>query len=63
MNIDDKKWSKISKMTLKSWVDAKDNTKTWRLGRIKKKTNNIVTISFDAWSDKHDIVNPQLKIT
>lgn len=38
---------------LKSWCDAKDVKGVWRMGRIKKKTKNVITVHFDGWSDKY----------
>ena len=41
---------------MKSWCDAKDTTGVWRIGRIKRKLKNLITVHFDGWSDKYKIV-------
>lgn len=40
----------------KSWCDAKDCLGIWRIGRIKKKTKNLVTVHFDGWSGRYKTV-------
>lgn len=40
---------------LKSWCDAKDQKGEWRLGRIKQKKKNIITVHFDGWSDRYKL--------
>lgn len=36
----------------KSWCDAKDSLGVWRVGRIKRRQKNIITVYFDGWSEK-----------
>ena len=36
----------------KIWCDAKDELGIWRVGRIRKRQINVITVHFDGWSDK-----------
>lgn len=45
---------------IKNWVDAKDTQGIWRLGRIVKKLDDRVVVTFDGWSEKYDQVLPAI---
>ena len=36
----------------KNWCDAKDGLGIWRMGRVKQRIKDFVTVTFDGWSDK-----------
>jgi len=40
---------------IKAWVDVQDQSNIWRLARIKKIQDTLITVNFDGWSDKFNI--------
>jgi len=41
---------------VKYWVDVLDQGNVWRLARIKKDSEGLLTVSFDGWSSKYNMV-------
>lgn len=37
-------------------IDAKDSVNSWCVAEVIKKEGNEITINYDGWSSKHDIV-------
>ena len=40
-----------------NYIDAKDEKGCWRVAQIKEILDNQVSVTFDGWSHKWDLVN------
>ena len=47
------RYEKINSLKVNDWVDAKDVTNVWRLGKIYRMEGDIIMIKFDGWSHKY----------
>ena len=47
------RYEKINSLKVNDWVDAKDVSNTWRLGKIYRMEGDIIMVKFDGWSHKY----------
>jgi hypothetical protein len=53
-----KNMSISSHLIVSNFIDAMDSNNSWRIGRILRKTNDSVKISYHGWSRSWDEVSP-----